>query len=119
MKSLPFIFVGAVPFLVVTALSLWLQGTFALRSSKAYTHMHCAECGLEMAYQEFLRGKDCPQCGRAGPKLVSTIGPKADRHEVAARGGVLGNLLVSALLGLVVAVVCVYAFILYSRAREA
>lgn len=118
MKSLPLIVVGIVTFLGAALLTLWLQGTFRLPTTKAFTHMHCPECGLEMVYQSHLDGKPCTQCGAGGPKLVNTAGPWADRLDAGGRGSKVGNFAVAGIIGLAAGGVAAYCMILYSQARQ-
>ena len=118
MKHLPLIVVGVGVFLGIALVTLWLQGTFSLPKMRAYTHMHCPECGLEMAFQSHLNGKTCTQCGPTGPKFVNTVGPWANR-DAGGRGGLLGNYVVAGIIGLAGAAVSVYGLILYNQARAA
>jgi len=104
-------------FLALTALLLWLQGdSGSSTQGKKFTHMHCPECMLEMAYLAEKEGIHCPQCGGSGPKLVATVGPYKDRHlhQVSMTGKISAAVVVS----LVVVLGLSYGWVLYSRVRR-
>jgi len=118
MKPIQIGAIAAAMFVALTAFIYWLQNGFHLvEPKKEYTHMHCPECQLEMAYNVKLEGKSCPQCGGSGPKLVPTIGP-SQRKEAFGEIGPVGKLSVAAFLALLMTLASVYGWTLRNKARQ-
>jgi hypothetical protein len=98
------------------AFAWWRGGFGAGGKGKAYTHLHCPECFLEMIYDAGKDGKTCPHCGATGPKMVATVGPWAGRES--AGGGPFGNIVAIFIVMLAVGLVSAYAWILSAQARR-
>ena len=95
-----------------------LGGGWRSGKASAYTHMHCAECSLEITYNSALEGKSCPQCGVAGPKMISTVGPISDKANVPS-GGLwsLGNIFAATVLALAATTSSFYAWFVWAGVR--
>src|SRR5262245_31734 len=108
---------AAVLFVVLTGLLLWLQhDPVSAAQAKKFTHLHCPECLLEMAFDAGKEGQACPQCGGSGPKLVATVGPYKDRHH--GQVSLVGKTLVAALVSMVIVLGLAYGWVIYARMRR-
>ena len=104
-------------FVLVVAVMVWLQGGLvSADKGKAYTHMHCPECALEVRYKADQEGKSCPQCGAGGPKMIATVGAHKGRGP--GEVGVVGRIFVGVLVALVVVPAGLYVWVLYRQARR-
>jgi len=98
--------------LVATGLYFWLRVPDA--QAKAYTHMHCPECHMEMAYTKAFEGKKCPQCGADGPTLVPTVGKRIEGKTVSPTATAIA----ASTIALVIVQGGLYAWILFAAARR-
>ena len=105
----------AILFLVTAVFFLWVQGVFNVGSRKAYTHLHCPDCGLQTIYQATKEGAPCPQCG-PGSSMVPTVG--SWHGHSGGDVGLAGKVMVAVFGALLASMAALYGWILRERARR-